>query len=128
MMTQQDLLSSRATTLRSILEAQRAATQEELERVAHALREQGPTEAQDEGDRANQDQQDEQESARLTHLAHALRQMDDALARHAAGRYGQCVACGTDIPVQRLGSLPMARYCRACQERLERAALPRMVA
>lgn len=49
-----------------------------------------------------------------------LQQIDDALSRHAEGRYGRCAACEYEIPVARLQSLPFALYCRKCQEAMER--------
>ena len=44
----------------------------------------------------------------------ALADIDDALARLSAGRYGYCEQCGADIPVARLATTPEARYCPRC--------------
>jgi DnaK suppressor protein len=44
----------------------------------------------------------------------ALANIDDALARLSAGRYGYCEQCGADIPVARLTTNPEARYCPRC--------------
>lgn len=49
----------------------------------------------------------------------ALAEIDAALARAAAGRYGMCTGCGRSIPVERLEILPMVATCMACQRRLE---------
>jgi DnaK suppressor protein len=38
-----------------------------------------------------------------------------ALDRIEAGRYGQCVDCGHDIPVGRLEAQPAASRCVGCQ-------------
>jgi DnaK suppressor protein len=46
-------------------------------------------------------------------------QVDEALCRMAAGRYGLCAACGQPIPPARLRALPFAVRCLQCQERLE---------
>jgi RNA polymerase-binding protein DksA len=46
-------------------------------------------------------------------------QVDEALCRMAAGRYGLCAACGEPIPPARLRALPFAVRCLQCQERLE---------
>ena len=46
-------------------------------------------------------------------------QVDEALCRMAAGRYGSCAACGQPIPPARLRALPFAVRCLPCQERLE---------
>lgn len=44
----------------------------------------------------------------------ALADIDDALARLSAGRYGYCEQCGADIPVARVATTPEARYCPRC--------------
>ncbi len=48
-------------------------------------------------------------------------QVDEALGRLAAGRYGLCAECGEPIPPARLRALPFAVRCLPCQERLENA-------
>ena len=48
-----------------------------------------------------------------------LREVDAALARIAAGSYGQCTDCGVEIPLARLHAAPTAARCIACQERAE---------
>jgi len=47
----------------------------------------------------------------------ALREIEDALARVAAGRYGYCADCGGRIPLQRLRALPATRTCVECSRR-----------
>jgi DnaK suppressor protein len=46
----------------------------------------------------------------LTDIAHALRRMAD-------GSYGTCEFCRHEIPIERLESLPQARYCLPCESR-----------
>ena len=46
-------------------------------------------------------------------------QVDEALRRVAAGRYGRCAECGGAIPSARLRALPFAVRFLPCQERLE---------
>jgi RNA polymerase-binding transcription factor len=53
-------------------------------------------------------------------LDRTLRQIDTALARLHAGRYGFCSSCSDPIPVARLRALPFATLCVPCQERDER--------
>ena len=48
-----------------------------------------------------------------------LRQVDAALARIAAGTYGECIDCGVEIPAARLHAAPEALRCIACQEKVE---------
>lgn len=49
----------------------------------------------------------------------ALREIDDALARLATGRFGQCVSCGQSMDPVRLDVLPMAALCMSCQYNIE---------
>jgi DnaK suppressor protein len=46
-----------------------------------------------------------------------LADLDSALARHAAGAYGTCEACGRPIPTERLAVFPAARTCVTCAAR-----------
>lgn len=55
------------------------------------------------------------------HETKELAAIDAALARIAAGTYGQCVECGADIAPQRLQAAPEAARCIGCQERIENA-------
>lgn len=50
-----------------------------------------------------------------------LEEIDDALARVAAGTYGRCEACGRQIPAERLAVRPTARRCVACASGARRA-------
>lgn len=50
-----------------------------------------------------------------------LREVEAALARLHAGRYGICVECGGDIGRERLQANPTARRCMRCQTRREQA-------
>src|SRR5262245_12386743 len=54
------------------------------------------------------------------HDLRALREIDAAKARLAAGRFGFCEACDEPIPVERLRALPEARRCVCCEETVER--------
>jgi RNA polymerase-binding transcription factor DksA len=45
----------------------------------------------------------------------ALAQIESALDRMDAGRYGACVRCGARIPFERLEILPMAALCVPCR-------------
>jgi RNA polymerase-binding transcription factor DksA len=42
------------------------------------------------------------------------RDLDDALARVAAGSYGTCESCGRPIGAERLDALPATRTCIDC--------------
>jgi DnaK suppressor protein len=49
----------------------------------------------------------------------ALDDIDAALARMDAGRYGYCARCDEAIPVERLLAIPQAPLCMRCQRRAE---------
>lgn len=112
---QQRSKSERAEALTGILRERRRRIQAELGILFRRLREDERPDAGDEGDQAVFGFDRELGSARVDQLSQTLRQIDNALARHAAGRYGRCVACNTHILVARLQSLPFALYCRDCQ-------------
>ena len=46
-----------------------------------------------------------------------LQQVEAALRRLDAGRYGSCAVCGEDIEPERLAAVPYTDRCRACAER-----------
>jgi DnaK suppressor protein len=50
-----------------------------------------------------------------TGAAAALAEVEHAMDRMRAGRYGVCERCMTHIPYERLEILPMSRYCISCQ-------------
>lgn len=54
------------------------------------------------------------------HTARRLRVVTHALAKFGDGSYGLCENCGEAIGLSRLEAHPEARYCIACQTRLER--------
>ena len=43
-----------------------------------------------------------------------IRQIEAALGRMAAGEYGSCTKCGSDIGEERLNLLPHTPFCRHC--------------
>jgi DnaK suppressor protein len=49
-----------------------------------------------------------------------LAESDAALARIAAGTYGLCERCSTEIPAARLDAFPYARHCVRCAAQDER--------
>lgn len=56
----------------------------------------------------------------LQALDRTLKQIDTALARLRAGRYGLCSSCSGAIPLARLTAVPFATLCVPCQTRRER--------
>lgn len=49
-----------------------------------------------------------------------LRAIKLARQRLASGTCGECVACGYEIPFERLQAMPTAERCAPCQENFER--------
>ena len=43
-----------------------------------------------------------------------LADVEEALARLAAGTFGRCEQCGSGIPASTLAAIPETRYCLAC--------------
>jgi DnaK suppressor protein len=54
-------------------------------------------------------------SSRAARRVLTIDEIDTALDRIAAGTYGVCVHCGTDIPLERLEVRPFATGCVVCQ-------------
>jgi RNA polymerase-binding transcription factor DksA len=67
---------------------------------------------------AASDETDDRRARRLLHRAVAARQRladtEDALARVAAGDFGQCEQCGAMIAEVLLAAAPESRYCARC--------------
>ena len=66
----------------------------------------------------------EERSARLLaslddRTVRAVREIDAALQRLAAGKYGLCDTCGKKIQAARLRVLPATRFCKNCSDQKE---------
>jgi DnaK suppressor protein len=64
----------------------------------------------------------EKDLAVLMRLENEMAEVEAALERIDAGRFGICEACGQPIPDARLEAKPAARYCVTDQQRLEKQA------
>lgn len=53
-----------------------------------------------------------------------LQDIGTALDRMRSGSYGECLDCGTDIPLGRLEAQPAALRCVPCQEKFEQSHEP----
>jgi RNA polymerase-binding transcription factor DksA len=56
----------------------------------------------------------------VAHAQAELVELDAALGRLDAGKYGQCEGCGEPISAERLDALPAARFCVEDQSKLSR--------
>jgi RNA polymerase-binding protein DksA len=59
-------------------------------------------------------------NADLDRDVNEMREIQGAMERIAAGTYGVCTSCGSEISPQRLEAHPTAARCLDCQERYER--------
>lgn len=117
------LTSSNLAELESTLEQARNAV---LERVQTQLHERDPDQVRTltnyfaAGDsRAAAALLSETEIALLQHDAAELASLSAALKRLDFGNYGQCIECGSEIPLARLRAMPDAAACVTCQTRIE---------
>jgi RNA polymerase-binding protein DksA len=65
-------------------------------------------------DRAVQQENDEVVDGLSDVVASELSQIDRAIARLDAGRYGICTTCGHEISAKRLKAAPYADECQSC--------------
>jgi len=98
---------------RALLEARWQARLEELTELSLAYH--AAAEAIGDG---GVDQPGRQEAQALLRRAVAVRRkledVEEALGRLAAGRYGRCEQCGAQIPAGLLALIPETRYCPRC--------------
>ena len=102
---------------RDSLDTQRAAHLDGNSRAEHARE----LLLQDGDDATQRDAEREVDFARTDRDAVSLAEIDQALHRLAAGRYGDCHDCGEAIPLARLKLAPQAIRCVACEALLERS-------
>lgn len=76
-------------------------------------------EVADRKDLAGESQQIETSEAQTQREIEELAQVEQALARLDEGIYGDCLACGQPIPLERLFVQPAAPRCAACQAQAE---------
>jgi|WetSurMetagenome_2_1015567.scaffolds.fasta_scaffold00042_50 DnaK suppressor protein len=74
---------------------------------------------QEEGDCATASQSDYMHFLNMSSQHVIMKQIERALRKIEEGSYGFCEECASEIGVERLRILPVAVYCRDCQELLE---------
>ncbi|HSF99873.1 MAG TPA: TraR/DksA family transcriptional regulator [Vicinamibacterales bacterium] len=120
-----EVAKDRHVELKRILEERRREILSEVQEKMRDVRTEGASgEGQgvlDAAETSEADIQDDIEFALLQMKAETLQRIDDALARHAEGTYGNCFECGEEISERRLRALPFAVRCRECEEEHELA-------
>jgi DnaK suppressor protein len=99
---------------RAQLTARRAELAQRLERVDADQRHLNDPLSADFAEAANQTNNDEVLGAIGETVRSEIADIDAALARMAAGRYGVCAACGKPIEAARLAAVPYSLRCAAC--------------
>jgi DnaK suppressor protein len=106
-------LQDRRDEIESIVREQLHAVREERADASHVRA------FDDDGEVSDVDVQQDLELALVQMKLETLRQIDAALDRLDAGRYGRCAECGEEIAASRLKALPFAVRCLDCQEARE---------
>lgn len=113
----------RQDALRAVLHGMREETVQDIEaqmgrRLNEATRRTIDA-AMDVGDWAAMDLEDDVDLTLLQLRYQRYKEIADAFRRLEADAYGVCEQCQAEIPMERLEVEPFARFCVACQERLE---------
>jgi len=116
------LTEDRWKAIREKLEAERAETVEEMNRLKEVLK----YELEADPEEGDPDLYEREKilalvrnlEEKLYDLSHALESMDD-------GSYGKCEVCGQDIGRERLEALPYTTYCVNCKALVEKGIVAR---
>jgi RNA polymerase-binding protein DksA len=102
-----DLLAQRSGVAAEAHEELMRATQQSYAAIAG--------EVPDFGDQATAASLADYDNALARRHTEAIREIDDALMRIKAHRFGRCLECGVPMGYARLRAFPTARRCVACQ-------------
>jgi DnaK suppressor protein len=113
--------SIRQSRLGDMLRTLRRQTQADVRDRLHQGRSSGRRDVGDEFDHSDSDVQGDLALALLRMKMKIASQIDQALVRLDEGHYGRCLECDLEIAEPRLGALPFAVRCRACEDLREQA-------
>jgi len=113
--------------LRAILVRRRDALRSALAGDLSLLKELRSESPGDVIDAAYDSAQDEISSQLAEVESRELANIENALERMKAGKYGLCEVCSGKIPLVRLNALPYATMCIECQRELERSGSTSML-
>ncbi len=77
---------------------------------------------QDSGEATAHHQNKDLAELKRDHEVEEIEMIQKALGRIETGTFGQCIACGEDINIERLKAIPYAEHCIECQEKLDEEA------
>lgn len=106
--------------LRAEVDRLRADVASAEQALGDLLRESGTGAGDDQADTSSKNFEREHEMAIANNAREMLVQSERALARIAAGTYGECESCGQAVGKARLQVFPRATLCKDCKEKQER--------
>jgi len=111
-------MTTTKTELYSVLLNLRTTYQEQLEQLenAEALGESGTGYTNHQADDATIVYDQTVNVSTMRSTRDTLRQIEEALAKYAAGTYGICEHCGNEIDIARLEAIPYTFLCLDCAE------------
>ena len=112
-MTSEPVAGTRGPRWRALLEARWQARVREVTELSLAYHVAAAAGPDDTGDGADQPET-RVLLGRTVAARRKLADVEDALGRLAAGRFGSCEQCGSAIPAGLLASAPETRYCPRC--------------
>ena len=112
----------RDAELRGLLTARRRELVDDIRQRVRSRRRGPGHDIRDALEQTDADTQNDLSLARLQSQSATLARVEEALARVDAGSYGVCTACQAEIAPARLGALPFAVRCQACETDRERRA------
>ena len=114
-MTKRD--AARTASLRLTLNELKAELQRDVQGRMRDNRADRPTDVVDHVEDSDDDARQGLDLALLEMRASTLTQIDAAIGRLDAGKYGDCFECDGPIAERRLRALPFAVRCRDCEEK-----------
>jgi len=110
------MLESMHHHFRAQLKSRREALEKEIQAKLEDVRGLHAANAVDGGDLATLANERNIDLAETARDNREMAELDAALARLDAGRFGVCSDCGAEIPLARLLAYPPAARCAACQQ------------
>ena len=111
----------RIETLRQMLDHERTLALQRVREYRTAQEQEALSSPGDELDFARALEEVETHASLIERAEDRLRAVDSAFDLLGRGRYGGCVGCGEEIPLERLKVLPFATLCVDCQQDRNRA-------